>query len=410
MRMNRLAAIVLTAAAASAGNAAWGLSTSSGIWANIPIGTCYGYLNMQSAPRTYALVGISPNTLMSALMAAGGTFFYWGSAPFSDPRLPGLSVSGLQSSCGLRNVTNLVQNGADGTDVTDDYMGFSFRAMDLDGQTYDYNIALTGVSNTQATITKTIAAVGPSAQEQLIAGLQSERMNQSIANQPDLSHFLDGDRVPQVSMSALDGTGNLDASYVKGPFWGQITASWADAGAADSRYVMGSFGAHRKLSDNAAIGVMAQLDHISLDDPLGRAKGDGWMVGPYIVAKVPEHELYFDARALWGRTDNDITVTGAPTDNVDGIRSLVMLRASTRFDYGDVKIRPRAELARARESTGTFVDGLGTPIPAGEGRDQSSRARCHALARDRAFGRHAQPLGRARRDLDQYDKRACCFL
>ena len=40
-----------------------------------------------------------------------------------------------------------------------------------------------------------------------------------------------------------------------------------------------------------------------------------------------------------------------------------MLRASTRLDAGPCQIRPRIELARARESTGAFVDSLGVPVP-----------------------------------------------
>jgi len=70
-----------------------------------------------------------------------------------------------------------------------------------------------------------------------------------------------------------------------------------------------------------------------------------------------------DARALWGRSSNDITAAGQPTDSVDGNRSLLMLRASTRLDAGPCQIRPRIELARARESTGAFVDSLGVPVP-----------------------------------------------
>lgn len=283
--------------------------------------------------------------------------------------LPPITAAAVQS-CGLTNVTNLRQNGADFATVNpDNYMGFSFRATDpADGKTYDYEYALKGVSNTQVVVTKTLYTPPPvtpttSPDEKLIADLQSARMNQLITNQPDLGYFLDEMEEPQVTMSAVDGTGNIGAAFAKGPFWGQITGSWSDAGSADSRYVLGSVGAHYKFTGNAAVGVMAEFDHIDQDDTLGKAKGSGWLVGPYVVARVPDQELYFDARALWGRSDNDITPTGAPTDSVDGIRSLFMARASTRLDLGAYEVRPRVEIARARESTGLFVDGVGTAVP-----------------------------------------------
>jgi hypothetical protein len=223
---------------------------------------------------------------------AGGTWYHdHGPTYASHAGNPMISATALQS-CGLTSVTNLAQNGADYVDaVQDDYMGFSFRATDpADGKTYDYEYALKGVTNTQLVATKTLYIATPttSPDEALIAGLQSARMKQLIANQPDLSHFHDGKDGPQVSMSALDGNGNIDARFIAGPFWGQVTASWADAGAAESQYVLGSVGAHRKIGDNAAIGFMAQFDHIKHDDPLGRAKGDDWLIGPYVVAKVPE--------------------------------------------------------------------------------------------------------------------------
>ncbi len=293
---------------------------------------------------------------------AGGTIY---AGPIQS-RPPAITVSALQS-CNLSNVTNLAQDGATGPYATDAYMGFSFRATDpADGKTYDYEFALKGAANTQAVVTKTLYVAPPATSSggTLVRNLQSTRMNQLIANQPDLVPLLDGDSGPQVSMAANDGTGDLGTRLAAGPFWAELSASWADAGTASSRYVLGSVGAHTKLSDNAALGLMAEFDHISQNDPAnGSASGNGWLVGPYLVARMPGHELAFDARALWGRTDNDITPTGGPGTSVDGIRSLLMVRASTKFDMGAYAVRPRLALARAREGTGLFTDGLGATVP-----------------------------------------------
>lgn len=70
--------------------------------------------------------------------------------------LPGgpVTVADLQS-CGLSNITNLAQNGADGgSRAADNYIGFSFRAT-AGGNTYDYVVAIQGATGTQIVNTRT---------------------------------------------------------------------------------------------------------------------------------------------------------------------------------------------------------------------------------------------------------------
>ena len=343
------------------GSSAWGYDWSADTAGNAPLGSCT--VNWQiSGEGYYAFMRL---TTSSGVYSTAGTYYTFPVDPAPDS--PAITVAAIQD-CGFTNVTGLTQNGADSNYPADDYMGFSFRAVDpADGKTYDYEFAISGATNTHVITRKTLVATpaqNGSADVALIERLQSERMNQLIQNQPRLIPTLDGDGKPEVTMSAIDGTGTIESRFSAGPFWGDVTATWADTDSYSSRYVVGSVGAHHKLSDNAAIGFMAQFDHINQDDGLlGTATGNGWLAGPYAVARVPGRELYFDARALWGRSSNDITAAGQPTDSVDGNRSLLMLRASTRLDAGPWQIRPRMELARASESTSAFVDGLGVPVP-----------------------------------------------
>ncbi len=70
--------------------------------------------------------------------------------------LPGgpVTVADLQT-CGLSNITNLVQNGADGASrLADAYMGFRFRATS-GGSTYDYEVAIVGATGTTHVNTRT---------------------------------------------------------------------------------------------------------------------------------------------------------------------------------------------------------------------------------------------------------------
>ena len=82
-----------------------------------------------------------------------------GSPPGTPPSGGPVTVADLQA-CGLSNVINLSQNGADGgSRGADNYMGFTFRAT-AGGVTYDYEVALKVVGGvTQIVNTRT--AVGP---------------------------------------------------------------------------------------------------------------------------------------------------------------------------------------------------------------------------------------------------------
>ena len=78
--------------------------------------------------------------------------------PGSPPGTPAsggpITVADLQA-CGLTNITNLTQNGADGPSrAADAYMGFTFRATS-GGTTYDYEVAIKGATNTQVVNTRT---------------------------------------------------------------------------------------------------------------------------------------------------------------------------------------------------------------------------------------------------------------
>jgi len=208
---------------------------------------------------------------------------------------PPITVAAIQD-CGFTNVTCVSQNGADSNYAADDYMGFSFRAVDpADGKTCDYEIAIAGATNTHVITRKTLVgapAQNGSADVALIERLQGERRNQLIQNQPRLIPTLDGDGKPEVTMSAVDGTGTIEARFSAGPFWGDVTTTWADTDSYSRRYVVGSVGAHHTLSDNAAIGFMAQFDQLNQDDGLlGTATGNGWLAGPYAIARVPGREL-----------------------------------------------------------------------------------------------------------------------
>jgi len=362
MRLGRITATIGGAALLAAGWASGALAFSASfLGSEIPVGHCQGGAYADDG-STQAAAYLNNSSSTVTLGVAGGQFFLFGAI---NAAAPPISVATLQS-CGLTNIANLSQTGAQPGDTyaTASYMGYTFTATDpTDGQTYDYEFSLTGAANTVAVVTKTAHAVpvaGPGS-EQVIARLQASRANALLLNQPDLIGLLDAAR-PSVTMGGTDAMGAMTTAMAYGPVWGRLSASWSNEGSADSRYVLGAFGAQTRLNDTAVAGVMLQFDRIKMTDAPSTAEGKGWLAGPYVVARLPDHELTFEGRALWGKTSNDISPLGTFTDSVDGTRSLVMAKVSTRVDAGPVVLRPRLSVAQVHEATDAYTDGGGAAV------------------------------------------------
>jgi len=145
-RMNGFGRLALAgclgAIVTGAGGAAWALDVFPPIFQSVSLGSsCNVYVRLDPVFDT----GVYLQTSISYFAPAGSIYLLGGPSPYGGP----ITAAALQS-CGLTNVTNLRQNGADFTTADlDNYMGFSFRATDpADGKTYDYEYALKGVSNT----------------------------------------------------------------------------------------------------------------------------------------------------------------------------------------------------------------------------------------------------------------------
>ncbi len=89
---------------------------------------------------------------------AGGSGFDLGNGQFYS--IISVSVPFLENNCGFGNVTNLMQNGADGTRETDGEMFITFDGNTPTGR-YSYDIGLYGVTNTVDVFTETLIASLP---------------------------------------------------------------------------------------------------------------------------------------------------------------------------------------------------------------------------------------------------------
>ncbi|MGI9425684.1 MAG: autotransporter outer membrane beta-barrel domain-containing protein, partial [Hyphomicrobiaceae bacterium] len=123
-------------------------------------------------------------------------------------------------------------------------------------------------------------------------------------------------------------------------------------------------GADYRFSRDLVVGLLAQFDWTDeTDDDDGfEASGSGWMVGPYIAARL-HHNLIFDARAAWGLSDNEVSPFATYSDDFEGERWLVKAQVTGDFRFGDIHVAPHVAVIYFAEEQAAYTDSLGIAIP-----------------------------------------------
>lgn len=112
------------------------------------------------------------------------------------------------------------------------------------------------------------------------------------------------------------------------------------------------------------VGLLVQSDWISeRSATLGTsASGNGWMAGPYVSIGLTPN-LFFDARAAWGQSDNSIDPLGVYTDNFSTDRSIISAKLTGNWSYGRLWFRPSAEITYFNETQLSYINELDFDIP-----------------------------------------------
>lgn len=219
-----------------------------------------------------------------------------------------------------------------------------------------------GIADTQgpdaaAVIAQTEAQLGQFAES---------RMNGLIGTQPDLGAIVSGgEGSADVTVSSMGGQVDLSTAPDQ-PFWLHLRGNWSTVDAAEGDYILGAAGAHVLLGEGLALGLMAQVDHLQTRDGLEETEGTGYLVGPYVVARLPDQPVVVQGRLLYGASDNSLSPFGTYVDSFDGTRLLAQLGVSGQIAKGSVVWRPSLQAAYARERTDAYTDGAGNPIGAGQ--------------------------------------------
>lgn len=134
-------------------------------------------------------------------------------------------------------------------------------------------------------------------------------------------------------------------------------------------------GADYPLAPGVLIGALVQVDDTREDVAnvglTGEVEGTGWMAGPYIGIKLADN-LFFDARAAYGTSDNDIwlddAAAGFRTGSFETDRWLASATLTGNQYFGNFRISPQFGLAYGNEWYDDYFNSIGQLVP---GRDIS---------------------------------------
>jgi hypothetical protein len=132
-------------------------------------------------------------------------------------------------------------------------------------------------------------------------------------------------------------------------------------------------GADYAISPDVLIGALLQWDRTDekLDDPSikGEIAGTGWMAGPYVGVRLRE-DLFFDARAAWGRSSNDIALddedAGYRTGKFETDRWLARATLTGNYHFGALRLSPEIGIAYGNETSEDYLNSIGQTVGAAD--------------------------------------------
>lgn len=162
---------------------------------------------------------------------------------------------------------------------------------------------------------------------------------------------------------AVEGPGGSDRAL---DIWAEAYISRLSYGAHRGNLSVIYAGMDYRFGTDLLAGVMVGFDDFSRRGAItaGAAEGNGWMAGPYVMARISP-DLYIDARAAWGKSDNTVSPLGTFNDGFDTNRAYYSGSLVGEFGLGSAAtVRPEVTVRYLRESQQAYVDSLGVTVPA----------------------------------------------
>lgn len=181
---------------------------------------------------------------------------------------------------------------------------------------------------------------------------------------PNLIGIARGNGQGSFSADATSSSGSLalltDPDY---PIWFQLKGSWSEIDGVDTRYVLGSVGAHTRAGNNTVVGGILQFDDYDVDASGDEITGQGVMAGPYIVGQFPNAPLFYEARILAGTTRNDIVLSGSGAEaSYETDRWMAIFALEGSIPSNGFEIRPNLTMARITDDVEAYTDSLANDV------------------------------------------------
>ncbi|HGC5753449.1 TPA: autotransporter outer membrane beta-barrel domain-containing protein, partial [Legionella pneumophila] len=210
-----------------------------------------------------------------------------------------------------------------------------------------------------------------------------------LSNQPDRRRIMNRlsprlyncSGAPNAAISpSITGSMNLNASISTNElcmemndfdFWSEVHAGYyynwqndrftRNQGAFNVSY----FGADYLVNNAIVAGLLVEVDLVGqAGDSLGfnRAYGNGWLVGPYLSARVAS-DVYLHTRAAWGQSNNTINVFGLYQDHFNTNRSLYNAELVGDWYYSSWRFSPTVGFTYYNEEQHNFMNAVNVNIP-----------------------------------------------
>jgi hypothetical protein len=183
--------------------------------------------------------------------------------------------------------------------------------------------------------------------------LQQARQDNASANQP--YGLGAGSRRPPPAKSPFD-------IWAEGSF--ARFEDGNDASQREGHWGVLFVGADYRVSPNLLIGALASFDDAQQDltGLSSKARSTGWMVGPYATMRLTDN-LFFQARAAWGKSTHELGLEGSPEDRFDADRWLVRGTLIGQWRWGPWQFRPRISVGYIEEQQEAYHSSLGVAVP-----------------------------------------------
>ena len=123
-------------------------------------------------------------------------------------------------------------------------------------------------------------------------------------------------------------------------------------------------GVDRLVTPSILLDALVQFDW--MDETSATAgssvNGHGAMAGPYVSVQLSPN-MFFDARAAWGLSANDVDPFGLYTDNFSTSRWLAHAKLTGNWHWQDFRLTPSVAIDYIQERQRDYTDSLGVAIP-----------------------------------------------